>query len=77
MPYVSFFIPQYVKAKIASPTTFTAANVRVAVLPQSKINSLIRRPRVPMMSKIKAVNLATSLIEIPPIFLLLTITHVI
>ena len=69
--YVSFFIPQNAKAKIANPTTFTAANVKVAVLPQSKINSLIRRPRVPMMSKIKPLNVAISLIDILPKFRLL------
>jgi len=64
MLYMSYRIPQCTKAKVASPTTFTAANVRVTVLPQSKMNSLIIRPRVPMMSKIKALNLATSLIDI-------------
>jgi len=65
MSYVPFFIPQNAKAKVASPTTFTAANVRVAALPQSKTNSLIRRPRVPIMSKIKALNLIILVTDIP------------
>ncbi len=34
------------------------------MVPQSKINSLDRRPRVPIMSKIKALHLATSSIDI-------------
>jgi len=71
--YVSFFMPQYVKAKIARPTIFIAANVRVAVLPQSQINSLIKRPMVPILSKIKPLSLVASLIDIPPKFVL-TIT---
>ena len=70
-------MPQLVKAKMASPMTFRAANVRVATLPQSKINSFIRRPVVPIISRIKALNLAASLIDISPKFLLLTIKPVI
>jgi len=53
-------MPQNVKAKVASPTRLKTANVRVSALPQSKTNSLIRRPIVPMMSKIKPLSLATS-----------------
>ena len=52
---------------MASPTIFAAANVSVAVLPQSKVSSLMIRPRVPMMSKTNALNLIASLIDIPPI----------
>jgi len=45
-----------------------AANVRVAVLPQSKMNSLIISPRVPTISNIKAINLVASLTGAPPKF---------
>jgi hypothetical protein len=57
---------QYTEARVASPTTFIEAKVRVAVLPQSKINSFIRRPRVPMLSKMKALNLTASLTDMLP-----------
>jgi len=49
---------------MASPTKLKAANIRVATLPQSKINSFIKRPIVPIVNRIKALNLATSLIDI-------------
>ena len=66
MSYMTFFIPHWVIAKVINPAILKTANVTVAGLPQSKINSLIRRPRVPMMSKIKPLNLTNSLIDILP-----------
>ena len=68
MPYMSCLIPQCAKAKIASPTTFTAANIKVKfgepAFPQSETSSVIKRPRVPMPTRIKPLNLITLLIDI-------------
>ena len=47
---------------------FMAANIKVAALPQSKINSLTISPRVPMISNTKAINLVPSLKGAPPKF---------
>ncbi|MBA7641039.1 hypothetical protein ES703_48711 [subsurface metagenome] len=60
--YGVFFLRQYAKAKVASPTKLKIANVIVTPLPQSVTNSFTRRPIVPMINRVKAVNLATSLI---------------
>ncbi len=66
-------MPQVVKARMASPRTFRAANVRVVTLPESKMSSFIRRPIVPIISRTKALNLATSLMDISIKYLLVTI----
>ena len=59
--HVCSFARKYVNARITSPIAFTHANMIVAILPQSKMSSLTKRPTVPMISKIKAINLTTSL----------------
>ena len=48
--FLALFILQ---TKVASPTRFAAANAMVAVLPQSKISSLSKRPTVPIKIKMK------------------------
>ena len=49
---------------IANHKRFMIANAMVATLPQSKANSLIRRPIVPIVSMIKALGFMTSLMNI-------------
>ena len=60
-----FFIPQCAKAKVASPAALTAANVMVTALPKSMANSLMIRPKKPMATRIKPVNLTISFMDIP------------
>ena len=62
--YASCFIPQYAKPKAKSPITLAAANINVAGLPQSNTNSFIKRPRVPISKKTKALNSMTFLMNI-------------
>jgi hypothetical protein len=54
--YDIFFLIQNTKAKKLSPITFITAKVTVALLPQSKMNSLIKRPMVPIISRMKAIK---------------------
>ena len=58
--FLAFFILQ---TKVASPTRFVAANAMVAVLPQSKISSLSKRPTVPMKIRMKPASFRDSLID--------------
>ena len=66
-------MPQFAKAKVASPIIFITANVRVAHLPQLKANSLIRRPIVPTIRKIKAPMIS---IDFPIAFSSFTVAQV-
>ena len=64
--FLAFFILQLVETKVASPTRFVAANAMVAVLPQSNISSLSKRPSVPMKIKMKLASFRDSLIDVSP-----------